>query len=633
MIPKTNGGNKTLTIACVNEFGVKTVVTFSPLMLTYTITVGGVQYKSSGRKPFLKLKTKSGCIQTISFENALGRNHYVVQEYGSSSIISEYKWFHSALTVLPFTIRTAVKLYNNGLVRFFIEATNEMDAIIDSVLFPQALNFTDPDTHAHSIEPIDQGTLIFDNHYSDEQVKYIARIPRSIGSPLANMPFFGRADGEGLRNGYVAIIDTPVDAALYSSRGYSDSLLTATLWKASLGKVAYRRSVTYRFFDKMDYNCAAKYFRDYLKQNASLKTLAAKIAENPAIKDVAAAPLAIADIYQCVGHNSNLYKYARDTFAENPKLNMTFADVSELLDSAKRLGIKKLTVLLNGWGECGIDSKHPYVLPVCEKAGGFKGLSALASSVADKKYRLALLDNYRDFYLNCAFYDAKKAVCNADYDVEFANVNYGGKQAFLRADFAKAFIERTYRELIANGIKPDFVLLDGFTSASPDESFDKERPLTRAKASEFIADAYDAVTAQGFAAFGNKQGGLFADKIVLNNYAEFDTAGVPVPLYDLVYRDCFVMTHNLCASDVLRGFLYGRTPAFDASALKNANDGKSERLLADVKKMAELSASLCGVEMISHRFEDVNRTKETVAFANGIVITADFANNTCKIEK
>ena len=114
MIPSFSGRNKKLEIECKNEKGIITKIVFDPLFLNYNITVGNVQYKSSGRKPFLRLKNKNGSTTTISFENALVRNHNVIVEFGSQTIVSEYSWFHNGLVVLPFSIRTGAKLYNNG---------------------------------------------------------------------------------------------------------------------------------------------------------------------------------------------------------------------------------------------------------------------------------------------------------------------------------------------------------------------------------------------------------------------------------------------------------------------------------------------------------------------------------------
>ena len=43
----------------------------------------------------------------------------------------------------------------------------------------------------------------------------------------------------------------------------------------------------------------------------------------------------------------------------------------------EKLGIKKLYLHLDGWGDPGYDNEHPDYLPACIEAGGWEGMKEL----------------------------------------------------------------------------------------------------------------------------------------------------------------------------------------------------------------------------------------------------------------
>ena len=629
MIIKCNGENKKLNIQCVNENGVLTVVTFDPLMLSYRIQVGNVLYETSGKKPFIKLlKRYSKALGggTISFETALVRHHYIVQEYGYSMIVSEYSWLHDGFLMLPALIRTGVKLYNNGVIRFYIEAQQETDEYLESITWPQAINFVDADTHAYSFEPINQGAMIFDNLYDTDGVKYVGDCPRPIGSTLANMAMYGRVNGEGLRDGYLAIVDTPVDAALYSSKGYSGAFLTTTMWKASLGKLGYRRSVTYRFYSNLDYNSAAKLYRNYLINTDSFVSIDEKIARTPVAADLIGCPVVNATINYSVADNSDL---AGVDTTSVPLF--TFDEAASYAEKASKRGVEKLTIQLIGWGECGTAGKNPYPLPVCNAAGGYAGLKALQERLKNCGFKLALADQYRDFYQNCVYYDESKAVVGTDGKVIYSSCNEGGKQAYLRADAAPEFVSRVYDELAANGIVPDYVTAGSFVDTVADESCGSD-PLTTVKGMQYRAQVADIFADRKIALMGDTLGGLLLDKVVLLDHIDLAEVGQSIPLFDLVYHDSVFVTHD-AQQDVLHGILYARLPSLKITAATADIFSKSAQLLNDIDSLSNLASELYNVEMVSHKFLDLKRRIEQTVFANGTSVTVDFDAKSCVIEK
>ena len=49
----------------------------------------------------------------------------------------------------------------------------------------------------------------------------------------------------------------------------------------------------------------------------------------------------------------------------------------------EKLGIKKLYLHLDGWGDPGYDNEHPDYLPACIEAGGWEGMKELCDTIHD----------------------------------------------------------------------------------------------------------------------------------------------------------------------------------------------------------------------------------------------------------
>jgi len=91
------------------------------------------------------------------------------------------------------------------------------------------------------------------------------------------MPFWGATDG---RQGYMAIMETPDDAAIQTAR-IDGKLCIAPEWDAQKGQFGYTRKVRYVFFDKGGHVAMCKQYRSYTQQTGLLKTLTDKRTRNP----------------------------------------------------------------------------------------------------------------------------------------------------------------------------------------------------------------------------------------------------------------------------------------------------------------------------------------------------------------
>ncbi len=97
-----------------------------------------------------------------------------------------------------------------------------------------------------------------------------------------SMAWMGVVD-QKLDAGFMAILETPYDAALQTKR--VDDLVTfSPIWQPSMGKFGYTRKVTYHFFDKGGYVAQAKLYRDYVWKKNKVISLKEKMKRFPAME-------------------------------------------------------------------------------------------------------------------------------------------------------------------------------------------------------------------------------------------------------------------------------------------------------------------------------------------------------------
>jgi hypothetical protein len=96
-----------------------------------------------------------------------------------------------------------------------------------------------------------------------------------------SMAWMGVVDSE-FQTGYMAILETPYDAALRINR--KNGLITfSPVWLSSFGEFGYSRKVTYHFFDKGGYVAQAKTYRDYIWKKNNVISLSEKVKRFPSM--------------------------------------------------------------------------------------------------------------------------------------------------------------------------------------------------------------------------------------------------------------------------------------------------------------------------------------------------------------
>src|SRR5262249_1825222 len=246
-----------------------------------------------------------------------------------------------------------------------------------------------------------------------------------------------------------------------------------------------------------------------------------------------------------------------------------------------------------------------------------------------------LHDQYRDYYVDAPSWDPQFAIHEEDAasppqafpgtrfgiwkegPIPYMNNWDGGKQSFLNPRLMLGHLRKNYQLLFdRDGSYPDV-----FGYVPPDEDFNPEHPTTRGDAIRERAKCY---------AWVREHLGLVGTEAAVDwviPYADYSSplrpgrAGVPVPLFNLVYHDAIVTPY---APSDLYGFLNGGLPQVSPGDLDSARDR--------IRQLSALHQRVALLEMTNHEFLDANRKQERTAFADGTTVTVDWTAQTVAVK-
>jgi len=174
--------------------------------------------------------------------------------------------------VIP--VEAKITLTDNSALGIALTA-NEKE-ICDELAFPSA--FKTPDKNYYLLETDGEGLLL---PVDDQNYPLGNGVTYFCGGGLS-MAWMGVTDTK-FETGYMAILETPYDAALRTKR--ENNLITfSPVWLPSMGKFGYSRKVTYHFFDKGGYVAQAKTYRNYIWKKYQVVTLKEKQKRFPAME-------------------------------------------------------------------------------------------------------------------------------------------------------------------------------------------------------------------------------------------------------------------------------------------------------------------------------------------------------------
>ncbi len=142
--------------------------------------------------------------------------------------------------------------------------------------YPSA--FKTPDKNFYLLETDGEGLLL---PVDDQYYPLGNGITYFCGGGLS-MAWMGVTDSK-FETGYMAILETPYDAALRTKR--EDGLVTfSPIWLPSMEKFGYNRKITYHFFDQGGYVAQCKRYRNYIWNKNNVITLKEKQEKFPAME-------------------------------------------------------------------------------------------------------------------------------------------------------------------------------------------------------------------------------------------------------------------------------------------------------------------------------------------------------------
>jgi Family of unknown function (DUF5696) len=447
------------------------------------------------------------------------------------------------------------------------------------------------------------------------------------------MPWWGFQKG---RAAMMVIVETPDDAAYRFSHPAGGPTVIGPRWRASLGRLRYQRAGRMVFFERGDYVDMAKRYRRHAIDTGLFVPLKQKAAASPAVARLIGMPQTRLGILKNLKADSDRF----DT--KDPSKNYsltTYDDRVAQLRALKAKGVDRLHVVLTGWPTLGYDRQHPDGWPPSPESGGWDGLKRFADALRGLGYLFSIHDQYRDYYTDAPSWNPDFAIHEEDAEAPpqaFPGTRFGiskegaipymrhwdgGKQSFLTPRFMLGHLQKNYAQLFDHGVHPDGSYLDVFGYVPPDEDFSPDHPTTRTESIRARVLCYTWARAN----LGLVGTEAAVDWVV--PYVDYSSplraarAGIPVPLFDLVYHDAIITPY---APSDLRGFLNGGLPQAGLADMENA----AERIRA----MAQLQARVAFVEMTRHEFLDAAHRRERTTFADGTTVTVDWDAGTYVIK-
>lgn len=577
---------------------------------------------------------------TICFSDALLTSHKIIESGLGRGIQSHYEGFKVNGTEVPYSFDTIIWVEDaSGDVFCEWIPLCEDGLKVKAVYWPGEMEFEEGKQSWYTLLNSQQGILL-PNTWETQLHPII--FDGFFGTAGGYMPWIAQVRD---RAGYIAICITPWNAGYHAEHPAGGPYThTGIRFEPSLGKMDYRRIVRYTFLNDCDYNDICKVYRNYVREQGRLKTLAEKAAKTPAVDELIGCSFVHKGIKTAVQENSDFFD------PEAPDKNnslTTFETRAKEMRHLHDLGVEKLYLHLDGWAEPGYDNQHPDYYPACEEAGGWEGMRALADTMQELGYLFGIHDQYRDYYLAAPSYDEHYACRLADGSIPSHQRWAGGPQAFLCGTQAPAYVKRNFQRLADNGIHLDCAYLDVFTCNEGDECAEPHHRMTRKDCYDYRNLCFEYLLSKGILPSSEEVSDWSIPSLVFCHYAPYDfmlrepgtpKEGVPVPLYNLVYHDCVIepwMMDKVSEKEdyMLYALLNGGAPYLIREGAYPNTDGSFEvdeevALEEHIRRsrvVAKLHEKVAKCEMVRHEMVDGNYQIQRSIFSDGTTVTVDFS--------
>lgn len=450
-------------------------------------------------------------------------------------------------------------------------------------------------------------------------------------SSAAYMPWYGQVSQNGA---YIAHVVEAWDTQMNPIHPAGGPTRLKVELLPSLGEMKGQRSIHFTFLGKgSNYVDLCKVYREIARENGLLITLKQKKEFSNNLDELIGASVLHRKTKEHIVPESAYYN------KEEPEKNdslISFAENASLVERFTELGAPKMYLHLDGWGQPGYDNQHPDYLPACKEAGDWEGLRKLKDTCHKHGHLFGLHDQYRDYYFDAPTFDLEQANHLADGSVFELARWAGGRQTYLCTKLAIDYLKRNYEEILKQGIDMDCVYLDVFTCNEPDECSHPHHRITRRQSLDERLRCFRHMLKLGILPSSEEAVDWAIPALVFCHWAPYATFGTAVPLFNLVYHDCFLIPWMMGKGE------WG-TPEGDLGflhALLNAGMGyvadelEGDALLDNFNKLRIVSAlqkRLGYVAMVDHRFLSEDKKIQETEFADGTVVWVNFADESYRI--
>jgi hypothetical protein len=408
-------------------------------------------------------------------------------------------------------------------------------------LLPDLFGTTDS-AHGYVVVPVREGLLI----------------PADSGLSFKHR--FDSYDYEGCHMAMCGVVQAGAAALLSWQDPYAALELTSTAHKTPaperqrltpvlvLRKSA--RAFQIRLLGQGDYVTIAQAYRQVAKDEGWLVTWQEKLKTNPESAKLFGA--INFKLWSALDRRMN----AESTKEESARVNWTFDEAAQVAEHLKRdLKLERVLFTMGGWIHRGYDNQHPDILPTAPECGGDAAFADCARRVLDLGYLFCLHDNYQDIYHDSPSWNERLIMKTEDGKLAHGG-KWAGGQAYLTCSQTACELAQRPQNLLAvrklSGANAYFI--DTTYAAPLQECYDPNHPLTRADDIHWKQALSDY--ARGiFGVFGSECGREWAiphcdffEGLTGVSGHEYHNAGLPgklgatpIPLFELVYRDCIAM--------------------------------------------------------------------------------------------
>ena len=529
----------------------------------------------------------------------------------------EMTWHHAGLNM---DIQTKLRLDSDN-PEFTLAISAEGD-LKGSLGFPNPF-LTEPGTYL--VVPMNEGISY---PVDDESIK--TRWLSAYGGHGICMAFWGVTDG---RQGYMAIIETPDDAAIHIQR-VDNRLCITPQWQSQKGRFGYTRKLRYVFFDKGGHVAICKRYRSYARKAGLLKTLQQKGKENP-------------DVDLLLGA-VNVWCWEKNALA--------------FVREMKSLGIERIL-----WSH----REQPDVIKSMNEMGGILTSrydiyqDLMDPQVVEQQLRRVHPDWTQAGWPKDIMLD-KNGNFRKGWRVKGKDGQMYPCGVLCDRQAPKHARQRVPVELKRHPYRCRFI--DTTTASSWRECYHPDHPMTRSDSRHwkmellrFMSEDMKLVTGsetghdaavpyvhyfEGMLSLGPyrvPEAGRNMRKIwdqVPERVAKFQVGHkYRLPLWELVYHDCVVAQwywgdYNnklpaLWDKRDLFNILYGTPPMFMFT--RQVWNQNKERFAQSYKNICPVARAVGYAEMTDHRFLTPDRNVQQTSFANGTTITVNFGDKSYRL--